>query len=344
MIKKSYLLSAAILLLLPFQTMAADTNEKTVPVHLKNINTVETHMQLERYQKAAGGINRFKHAREMVPIDKQTTIAMNRDTFYSLGVVNLDKPVTITLPDAKGRYMSFQVIDENHYTPFIIHEPGKHTLTKENVGSRYAFVMIRTFVDPNDPKDIETVHKLQDAIKIEGGGAEPFKRPNYDMKAYHELYGDFQKLIKFWNGDTRGAMGKKSEVNELIHTVATIAGWGLNPPYEAMYAVVNGDFDPNKLYRIDVPAKVPVKAFWSISVYNKKGFFEKNPQNAYSVNSVTAKKNKDGSVTVWLGKCDGKPNCLPLPKDGGYYQWRMYEPEQVVIDGKWDYPKAVEVK
>ena len=343
MIKKTLLIGAAVALFGPLQSMAADT-AKTVPVHLKNINTVETHMQLERYQKAAGGINRFKHARQMVPIDKQTTIAMNRDTFYSLGVVNLDKPVTITLPDAKGRYMSFQVIDEHHYTPFIIHEPGKHVLTKENVGSRYAFVMIRTFVDPNDPKDIETVHKLQDAIKLEGGGTEPFKRPNYDMKAYHELFTDIQKLIKFWNGDTRGAMGKRGEVNELIHTVATIAGWGLNPPYEAMYEVVNGDFSPQKLYRLDIPAKVPVKAFWSISVYNKKGFFEKNPLDAYSVNSVTAKKNRDGSVTVWLGKCEGRPNCLPIPKGGGYYQWRMYEPEQVVIDGKWEYPKAVEVK
>ena len=324
--------------------MGAETLEAKVPVHMKNINTVETHMQLARYQKAAGGINRFKHAREMVPIDKQTTIAMNRDTFYSLGVINLDKPVIITLPDAGERYMALQVIDEDHYTPFIIHEPGPHTLTRENVGTRYAFVMIRTFVDPNDPEDVRKVHALQDAITLEGGGKTPFVRPDYDMETYRALFKDLQKLLRYWNGDTRGAMGKRGEVNELIHTVATIAGWGLNPPYEAMYEVVNGDFDPQKLYRIDVPAHVPVKAFWSISVYNKKGFFEKNDLDAYTVNSVTAKKNDDGSVTVWLGACKGRANCLPLPADGGYYQWRMYRPEPVVLEGRWHYPEAVEVK
>jgi len=322
----------------------AQTEITTVPVHLKNINTVETHMQLEQYQKAAGGINQFKHAREMVPIDKQTTIAMNRDTFYSLGVVNLDRPVTITLPETHGRYMALQIIDEAHYTPFMIHGAGKHEITKESVGSRYAFVMIRTFVNPNDPKDVEKVHRLQDAIKIEGGGTEPFKRPNYDIKTYKALFADIQKLIKYWNGDTRGAMGKKGEVNELIHTVATIAGWGLNPPYEAMYEVVNGDFFPNKLYRIDIPAKVPVKAFWSISIYNKKGFFEKNDMDAYTANSVTTTKNDDGTTTIYLGACKGKQNCLPLPKDGAYYQWRMYQPEQVIVDGKWAFPKIQEIK
>ena len=34
---------------------------------------------------------------------------------------------------------------------------------------------------------------------------------------------------------------------------------------------------------------VPVDGFWSISVYNAKGFFEKNPLDAYSLNNLTAK-------------------------------------------------------
>ena len=319
-------------------------NETSIPVHLQNINTVETALQLDQYQKIAGGVNMFSHNREMVPIDKQTTIAMNRDTFYSLAVLNLSKPLTITLPEAKGRYMALQIIDEDHYSPFVLDKPGKHELTQENVGTQFAFAMIRTFVDPSNPKDIETVHKLQDAVVVEGGGNEPYVMANYDMKTYKALFADLQKLIKYWNGDTRGSMGKRGELNELTHTVATIAGWGLNPPSAAMYAVVNDDFDPKKTYKIIVPADVPVKAFWSISVYNKEGFFGKNSRDAYTVNNVTGKKNEDGSTAIFLGAGEGaKDNVLPLPGKGSYYEWRMYAPEQVILDGKWVFPKHVEV-
>jgi hypothetical protein len=34
----------------------------------------------------------------------------------------------------------------------------------------------------------------------------------------------------------------------------------------------------------------PMDAFWSISLYNGKGYFQQNLYNAYSVNDITAKK------------------------------------------------------
>ena len=50
---------------------------------------------------------------------------------------------------------------------------------------------------------------------------------------------------------------------------------------------------------------VPVDGFWSICVYNEKGFFEKNPQNMYSLNSLTAKPNPDGSFSKICGWVSG---------------------------------------
>ena len=42
---------------------------------------------------------------------------MNRDTLYSAAVFDLDAgPVSITLPDAGRRFLSMQVINEDHYT------------------------------------------------------------------------------------------------------------------------------------------------------------------------------------------------------------------------------------
>ena len=86
---------------------------------------------------------------EPAPLDQQTVIRLNRDTLYSAGVFDLDAgPVTITLPDSGQRFMSLQVINEDHYTPAVIYQPGSHTFTRDSVGTRYMVAAFRTLVDP----------------------------------------------------------------------------------------------------------------------------------------------------------------------------------------------------
>jgi len=64
----------------------------------------------------AGGFGRLVHRRNMVSVDRQGVVRMNRDTLYSEAVFDLDAgPVTITLPDPGKRFMSMLVIDEGHY-------------------------------------------------------------------------------------------------------------------------------------------------------------------------------------------------------------------------------------
>ena len=61
---------------------------------------------------------------------------------------------------------------------------------------------------------------------------------------------------------------------------------------------------------------MPVDGFWSISVYNAKGYFEPNPQNAYTLNNITAKPGADGSIAIQFGGCDGKVDELPADAAG----------------------------
>ena len=58
---------------------------------------------------------------------------------------------------------------------------------------------------------------------------------------------------------------------------------------------------------------VPVDGFWSVIVYNDKGFMVRNPYNAYSLNSITTKKRRDGTIIIEFGGCDGEiESCLPI--------------------------------
>jgi hypothetical protein len=146
---------------------AFEDDGKAVRVTVDNFRRAESDVYFGRFVKE-GGFGRFKHERELAPIDNQTVIRLNRDTLYSFGVFDLDAgPVTVTLPDAGRRYMAVQVIDEDHYAPEVFYAPGAHTLTREKVGTRYVCLAIRTFVDPNDAADVMAVHALQDAIKLE---------------------------------------------------------------------------------------------------------------------------------------------------------------------------------
>lgn len=323
----------------------AHAKDKKIDVNLDNLRTVESHLQLDRYQKVAGGVNRWLHLREPTDVDKQTTIAMNMDTLYSFAIVDLHKSATLTIPENNGRYISVEVIDEDHYTPEVFIKPGKYTLSKKEVGTRYVELVVRIFMDPNISEDLAAAHALQDGFKLEAGSSEPFVLPDYDMERYQALFKIVQQLVNFAGRDTIGSMGKRGEVDSLKHTVATIAGWGLLPPENAMYQAVQLNLSTAKNYKIEVPADVPVGAFWSIAMYNASGFFQKNDLQAYSLNSVTGKPNADDSFTIHLGGCDdGRANCLPLAGDGFYYQWRMYEPGEAILRREFSFNLPEEVK
>ena len=242
-------------------------------------------------------------------------------------------------PPAGKRFMSLMVINQNHYVQWVAYDSKPHTLFEKEEGTRYAFIAIRTFVDPNDPKDLDAVHKLQDAIKITQKDVGTLELPNWDEASLTEIRGALETLAKHSNSFA-GSFGRKGEVDPIHHLIGTAAGWGGNPDKDASYTGASpAKNDGKTIYKLDVPASVPVDAFWSVSVYNGKGYFEKNPYDAYSMNSATAKKNANGTVTIQFGGCNGKiPNCLPI-MDGWNYLARMYRPRFEILSGKWKFPE-----
>lgn len=310
----------------------------SVPVTLDNFARAETDTYIGNLLKE-GNLGKFKHNRDPASIDNQTVIRLNRDTLYSFAVFDLDAgPVTVTMPNAGNRFMSLQIINEDHYVPAVYYGAGSRKLTKENVGTRYVVAGVRTLVDPNNPQDLKQVHDLQDAINVSQKGEGKVDLPNWDQAARKDIHDALLVLAKYAGGFSR-AFGTKAQVEPVRHLIGTAAGWGGNPDKDASYvSFAPQKNDGNTIYKLRVK-NVPVDAFWSVSLYNAAGYYEKNPYNAYSLNNLTSKKDADGSVSIQFGGCDGKiPNCLPIMK-GWNYTVRLYRPRAEILSAKWKFPE-----
>ncbi|MCX5578575.1 DUF1254 domain-containing protein [Kaistia terrae] len=320
---------------------AAETSAPGAPVLVTPDNFVRA--ESDRYFAGLvkkGGVGKFNHTREPAPIDDQTVVRLNRDTLYSSAVIDLDAgPATITLPDTGKRFISLQVIDEDQYTHAVHYKPGQYTLNKDDIGTRYVVVGIRTLADPGDAEDMKAAHAIQDALKIEQKAPGSFDIPNWDQTSQDKVR---QALIVLASTlpDTNRMFGMKDKVDPVRRLIGSASAWGGNPETEAIYLNVTPTANDGKtIYKLDV-RDVPVDGFWSVSVYNADGYYEKNDLNAYSLNDITAKKSADGSVAIQFGGCDGKVvNCLPTVA-GWNYMVRLYRPHSEILAGKWTFPEA----
>lgn len=321
-------------------TQAALTSApETIRVTPQNFARAETDLYFSGFENE-GALRSFVHNREPTPIDEQKIVRMNRDTLYSSALFDLDAgPVTITLPDSGERFMSLQIVDEDQYTHGVFYE-GSVTLARQDIGTRYVAALVRVLVDPSTPGDKEKVHQLQDAIVIDQpGGPGRFEIPEWDRSSQDKVRKALLQLGETLT-DFSNSFGTKDEVDPIAFLIGSAAGWGGNPRKEATYLGAFPEMnDGQTAYEMKVK-DVPVDGFWSLSVYNSDGYFEKNDRDAYSVNNLTAQKDSDGSVTVQFGGDPAKAaNFLPI-MPGWNYVVRLYRPRKEILDGTWKFPDA----
>lgn len=287
-----------------------------------------------------GGFGAFHHIRELSPLDKQLVIRQNRDTLYSSAVFDLDAgPITISMPDPGQRFMSLQLITEDHYVPAVFYGRGEHTITKEQAGTRYVAAAVRTLVNPGDPADLAQVHALQDGIAVRQEKTGTFDIPVWDKVSQQRVRTALLELAATVP-DTKAMFGTRETTDPVRHLIGTASAWGGNPEKDAFYLTVNpAKNDGATVYRLTV-GQVPVDGFWSITVYNKDGYFTPNARNVYSINNITVRREGSGDATVQFGGCvEGVVNCLPITT-GWNYMVRLYRAQPQVLDGSWVFPEA----
>jgi hypothetical protein len=310
--------------------------------------TLDTFIRAEAdnyFQKkidGAGGIGILKHDRTPTPIENQPIIRMNRDTLYSTGVFDLTEPVTITIPDTAGRFVSMVVTNEDHYIKLVGYNAGDYTLTQDKLGTRYAQVVFRTFVNPNLPADVKAANEFQDRIAVKQKSPGTFSVPDWDQDSLSKVRKAILGLGPYVS-DSNRMFGDVSETEPVRHLIGTAGGFGGNRTEDAIYLNVTPENADGKTAYTLTAKDVPVDGFWSISLYNADGFYEKNQYDANSVNNVTAAKNDDGSITVHFGGDPKQKNFLYIMK-GWSYTVRLYRPHKEIIDGSWKFPDPMVAK
>jgi len=300
----------------------------------------ETDRQFGIVVKMAGGVNRLHHFRRPTPLDQQNIVRMNRDTLYSMCVVDTSKGATISVPVIPGdRYASVYLADNDHYCPFVIYDGGTHELPRD---TKHLGVGVRIQVfDPRDADEVALVNKLQDQFVISAGSADPLPAFEWDLASLKDLTVQYEKESARYSS-WKGMMGPRGKVDEKTRHIAAAAAWGLFPEWDATYLNYSGGHDHRLCHKAtyEVPEN---DAFWSITVYGHDGFM-KSDDNI--VNSSNVKLNADGTFDVYYGSaqtCADVPNRLDVT-EGWNFLMRIYRPGRSVLGGAYTLPVAQPVR
>jgi len=314
-----------------FSALAADPPEVTI----QNYVRAETDLQMRTYIEKMHCFGKFNHAREAYDVTSKVTVRPNRDTIYSWSVFDVTSPVTIGLPDPGGRYQSLMIVSQDH-SIWAEYGPKDVVLDEETVGTRYALLLVRTFLDPNDEEDVKAARALQDAITVKQADKGKFEVPAW-KKEEVEAMREKINVVAAALPDSTKSFGRKEKLDPIYWLLGAAYGWGGLPAQDSTYTGGVPEKNDGKTPYIMTVKDVPVDAFWSVTVYDDKGMFIVNEHDAYSYNSVTSKKNEDGSVTIHFGGDPGQDNFLPIVP-GWNYIVRMYRPRKEILEGTWKFP------
>ena len=275
-------------------------SENGVQTTVENYPTLETARQMVKNQDIIG-INKIRHKRVLTPTDDQPVVRMNRDTFYSFATVDVSEGAVITMPEIpEGKYMSVEVITQDHRIQPMMYGAGKFNLTT-HIGDHVALV-IR--LDATFSK--EEVRKYQDQMYITAKSDNFFKAVHVNKETFHKveksLKAKMPKILKEGGAEATFGMftaptdSSKELFNKERYSVGAAIGWGGAQLVDNVYEV-SGNYPMDTCHQMTFEDPKD-KAFWSVTVYNKQGFMFGELAN---VNSKKAEVNADGTYTVSFG-------------------------------------------
>jgi hypothetical protein len=218
--------------------------------------------------------------------------------------------------------------------------------------------------NPPAPQDYPTLHRMEriglrvgqpfdlDAqpaplrAAIERGFAEGKERLR---REYERLDGVGQRGWVYTKEG--GAYG----VNYLLRAGVAAWGLGMNLPQDAIYPSLSTDSEGRPLdgahryvLRFERGQLPPVDGFWSVTAYDKDGYFIANPIRRYALGDRSGMRaGSDGAVEMYVqsdapgGERD--VNWLPVAPGSFNLMLRLYSPQDRFLRGEWTPPQLVRV-
>jgi len=295
--------------------------------------TDETSRQMLQKQSAVG-VNQLLHKRKLAPTDDQSVVRMNRDTYYSMAVIDVSAGATISLPEIpEGKYMSFQPVTEDHRIQPMSYGSGTYELATHT--GTHLLVIVRL----DGSFTAGEAAGYQDRMIISAKSDNLFSTKPIDQKSFERVERELKaKTLMLVKRDgilaMRGGFTAPTDESRAIHDeekyqIMAAGGWGGAQWKDNIYEVSGA-------YKSDVCHQATFEdpkngAFWSITVYNGAGFMFDDVAN---VSSNTATMNADGTFTVSLGCDEQSLNNIPTSNDTGVFTLtvRHYQPSERVRD------------
>jgi len=314
------------------------------PITPENYALCETQLIFADYLKKiiaatkTSGMGVFMHNLKGADPKDRAVMRINFDTLYSFAILDLAEEATLTMPETdNGRYQSAWLITEDHYNPNAFAKPGTYTLTEENMGTRYMMICMRTQVNVTDPKDIAAANVIQGKLALsQASVGSPYTASHkWDKEQMMKVRAKYMKMTTDKGYTSGEVFGKKGALTLEKHNCGTAFGWGGLTADQAAYPM----YTPTSMAPQTLTLKdVPVKAFWSITVYDKEGY----PQgDVYNINSAFAEADKGTNGTVFTIHFGGDTNAANYMDtfEGWNFALRLYLPTEEFFNGTWTQPE-----
>ncbi|HEY7296903.1 MAG TPA: DUF1254 domain-containing protein [Xanthobacteraceae bacterium] len=309
----------------------AFTSKGGEPVTMDNVVRAETAKYMAA-ETITTGPNRFRHERRGIDLDHQTVIRSNFDLIYSYGVYDISGGLTIEVPDYDLLQL-VQVLDENSVTIAVVYPGQKVKLGPDDVSyGDHVYLFMRTQPRSYDQAGMEEMRERQDAVTVTAGSAKPYTpEVKYDVTSFNKLRNELIRRAPTEGIIEQGFIDSIKNIVVPQYQLINIAGWAGLPAKHAFYFVVLPGDDGAKQGK---PASVIFKApnlrydkagYWSLTVYNAQGWVAGKP---FVINSRSAKKNEDGTITINFNGGPDAVNNVAAPENWNAL-FRAYLPVSV---------------
>ena len=202
-------------------------------------------------------------------------------------------------------------------------------------------------IAPAKPFDMKTLPPTTVQALQEGAASALTKLADMDFRV-------FGKISNGWSlmPDNIGNYGTDYLFRAYIARFAV----GANLQQDAIYPGIRHDdqgalLNGKNRYIIRFPPgqMPPVRAFWSIAMYDSKQRFVANPINRYAIGDrdqlVT---DADGGLTIYIQHdspgSNKEANWLPAPASGFNMIMRLYWPEATILNSSWPMPSLQKIE